>query len=451
MKAQPVIREYPYEEDVDSMVRYIVKHKIKTISEFYYNSEDSTINIAKLSTKYKSIYDSEGNLLESTNENGTGKIIDKVVSKYDSKNNCTESIHYDSVNNVSSSEKTSYDYSKGIVETIYYDSFNKISSSRKTSYDYSNRIVETIAYDSGNKISSSRKTLYDDANRIVERSYFEPPRFYNSSYLKDDFTYTDRYKYDLNGNLIETTIDSSGVRRYKKVSKFDGKNRLVFSENYLYNTLQSTQTNIYDKKGAYTQIIEYYPSTKNTQCSSNITRTVTKFDTKGNAISSISTFDKNAEISGTKTKIIDYKYSNLGKLLSRSTTVEIKGEGFFSKLINSDTIYKYDTNGNEIEAITLGQYNAFFTTKTEYNSNNKITKQEFYKGNGPTSLSPIILSILINVYYPDGKTLMEVIEKDLEDYPTKYITKYNERSLQIERISIYTRGSSRTVYNYEYW
>jgi len=40
---------------------------------------------------------------------------------------------------------------------------------------------------------------------------------------------------------------------------------------------------------------------------------------------------------------------------------------------------------------------------------------------------------------------------EMFDYPSKFVNKFDERSLQIEHISINIGGSSRAVYNYEYW
>jgi hypothetical protein len=229
----PLINKEGQKGTDSATLSYIVKYKIKAITILSYNSQDSTLNNAKLASKSKSIYDREGNLVETVSENARAKIIDKSISKYDSKNNLT---HY-----------------------TLYDSTNKMISSEKSYYDNLNRLIELITYDSANKVSYSWKVSYDNLNRIIETSSTYPLSFYTGKTDDNKITSSvNRYKYDVNGNLIESTTDSSGINVYKDLSMYDDKNQLLYIKSFDHNRLQSVKTYTDDKKGGYTETIEYY-------------------------------------------------------------------------------------------------------------------------------------------------------------------------------------------------
>lgn len=452
MKAQTNIAELRQKEVDDTMYsekRYLIKNKIKAITRYYYDSDDSIVNNAKLSLKRKFIYDREGNLVEEIRENSKGEIVFKEVSKSDSVNKFSErmSMYIDSENKVIASSEKKYFYYDNLNRKIGFkicDSSNNVVASGETTYDDSNRIIGWIYYQPENKFSSSGKTIYDNSNRIIEDSWSEVIDYYAGVVLANDttiLTHIFRYKYDLNDYCIEEYIILlSGVVINKTVSKFDNKSRLVFSEYYDHNLLRSKETNVYDKKGGYIQTREYNEN-HDTHC------IIIEYDNKGNKISDIDTFNKNGSIITTKITN-DYKYSNNDKLLSLTTTTETKSQ-MVSSIITTTNSYKYDTNGNEIELLTMSESGSVTTTKKEYNSNNKITKKSVF-GEPCASGSS---DITFYVYYPDGKTLKEsIVEwKSPPSYPSKSITKYNERSHVIEEIGIGPSSIDRTVYNYEYW
>ncbi|MBL7891693.1 MAG: hypothetical protein JNL63_03615 [Bacteroidia bacterium] len=375
-------------------VSYIVKYKIKSITTFTYRSNDSTLNDVKLESKQKITYDKAGNYIGDLSENGTGKIISRSESTYDSRNN----------------------------------------------------MVESISYDSLNKISYSSKYYYDDLNRLFESSTSQPLNLY--TYKPEDAgkysTYTYRSKYDANGNVIEYTNDSSGTIVSKTLARFDIKNRTVYTAQYDHTTLQSTTTYLYDSKGAYTLTIEYYQTASRTQCSPSKNRTIEKFDERGNMISSVSSTEENGVKSTTKTTY-EYKYDK-DKLLLLKTVVESNGDGYASKS-TSLQLNKYDKNGNLIESFSkYAGGGGNYTTKYKYNNNNSLIEQVSYNNNcmdKPTTIATY-------VYFPDSVTLKESSSVTF-DYPSKYIDRYDERSLNMESMSISQNGSSHTVYQYEYW
>ncbi|MFY9310452.1 MAG: hypothetical protein WAQ28_15515 [Bacteroidia bacterium] len=380
---------------IDTSVNYIVKYKIKAINTLTYSTEDSTLNNAKLSSQAKTIYDRKGNLVENISENWAGKTMTKSVAKFDAKDN--------------------------LIESTTYDSTGKVRTSVKYSYDDANRLTKSSSTSSLGMYTMKPE---DDAKTVV---------------------YSDIRKYDASGNLIESITDSSGVVIYKTVSQFDNKNQLISSSNYDHNNLQSTITNVYDKKGGYIQTTEYYWSARKTQCSPNKNRTVSKFDSKGNLLSSVSTSDENGAISTQKTTN-EYKFSG-DKLLSIKTISEDNAEGFSSKSVSSQT-YKYDKNGNEIESVMKygGGGSSTYTTQTQYNSNNLMVKQTVY--NGTCMDKPATISTY--TYYPDGKTLKETSTETF-DYLSKSVEKYDERELVTESIYKSDYSSTRVVYDYEYW
>src|ERR1700751_5778640 len=78
IKAQPV--KYPSlkkEKDADSL-NYVGKYKIKSITISHYGSNDSTLNNVKLESKEKTIYNHDGEYVESISENSIGKMMNKT-------------------------------------------------------------------------------------------------------------------------------------------------------------------------------------------------------------------------------------------------------------------------------------------------------------------------------------------------------------------------------------
>lgn len=400
---------------------YIIKYKIKAITIHTYSSEDSTLANAKLASKDRSLYDRNGNRLENISENANGKIMETRKSRYDSKNN--------------------------LLEYVVYDSMNKISLTEKRQYDNYDRQIEFTTYDSASKVTYSQQTRYDNSGREAETSTTMPLYTYTAKTEDADknVTYTYKNRYDFNDNVVEYTTDSAGVTTNKTLSAYDNKNRLISSQSFDHNQLQSVVSYVYDKKGGSTQTIEYYTNANRTQCSPKKNRAVVKYDSKGYEISSVEISEDNGETSTTKSTN-EYKFDG-DKLISIKSTTETKSEGYNSKSVTSQT-YKYDKNGNEIESVSKygGGGSATYTTKTEYNKNNEITKQTVY--NGTCMDKPA--SITLYTYYPDGKKLKEVSYESF-DYPSKTIYRYDDRFIPVEQISISPRNASRYVYTYEYW
>ena len=284
--AQRLAKSYIKEstKNVDT-VSYIVKYKIRSASTFTYRSSDSTLSNVKLESKQITTYNRAGNGVISLSENGNGKAISKTESKFDQRNN----------------------------------------------------LIESISYDSLNKVSYSSKYYYDDLNRLSESTTLQQLYFY--TYKPEDTdkysSYTYRSKYDANGNVIEYVNDSSGTVIYRIVSKYDLKNRVVYTEQYDHKALQSIVTYVYDSKGAYRLTQESYQTASKTQCSPSKNRTVEKIDYKGNMLSSISTSEENGVGSTTKTTY-EYKYDK-DKLLSLKTLLKPMAMGI---LLNQQ-VYKH--------------------------------------------------------------------------------------------------------------
>jgi hypothetical protein len=397
IKAQPIAHP-PLQKDTkksaDSLSS-VVKYKIKSTTVLRYSTNDSTLNNAKLESKEKTIYSHDGEMMETTSENSKGKMLNKYENKYDSRNN----------------------------------------------------VIQSISYDSLNKITSESKFYYDDKNRVIESSSSMPLSTYTGKQedAGKSLTYTYRNKYDVNGNVVETTEDSSGVIVSRTASTFDNKKHMIRYELYSHAILQSTETMVYDAKGGYTETVEYYWSASKTQCSPNKNRTVSKFDNKDNVVSSLSISDESGVVSTDKTTN-EYKYYDATKLLSLKTTTESNSEGYSSKSISS-TIYTYDKNGNVTEtASKYGGGGGNYTMKYKYNSANSVIEETIYNGTCMDKPS----SIGTYTYYADGKTLKESVSRSY-DYPSKTIDKYDDHALLIETILTSEGGSTHNVYNYEFW
>ncbi len=375
-------------------VSSIVKYRIKAIIMSTYKSDDSTMSAAKLDSKVISTYNHAGLETSFVDQNSIGKAMNKTEITYDNKNNVTESASYDSL--------------------------NKIINHTKYSYDDLNRLIES----SSSEVLGIYEGKPADAGKYVIYSY--------------------KNKYDANGNAIETISDSAGVIISRTVSKFDEKKRVTNSEQYEHKTLTRTMVYNYDSKGGSTSTTEFYQNAGRSQCSPNKNRTVSKFDSKGNMILSLSTSEENGAVSTTKTTG-EYKYLK-DKLLSAKTITETNSESFTSKSTNQES-FKYDASGNMIESVyKYGGGGGSTTERFKYNGNNSVIEEITYSGTCMDKPS----SVLAYSYYPDGIRLKETKIVTF-DYPSKSIEKLDERSLTTENFYFSPDESRHVVYQYEYW
>lgn len=393
VKAQS-IRAMQVKSLSEDSLNQILKYKIKSITVQLYKTNDSTLTNLKLETKTKSVYNISGLMQETLDENASGKVTYRYVAKFNDQNQETEYTTYDSLS----------------------------------------------------KITAHVRYVFDDTGRVIQTTSTMPMSQYLYKPGDADKMVTLIYKdvYDRQGNMIESTTDSSGVETSKTINKYDAQKRLIHYELYDHDVLQMILSNVYDTKGGYTSTEEYYQKPSRTQCSPATNKTVSKYDEKERFLSSVVTSDDDGSIT-TTTTTVESTYNKADKPLMEKTTSETMGDGSYSKTTTIQ-VYSYDANENMIESSSKYPSGAISSTmKLKYNDKNSITEEITYEGKCMDKPS----NITTYLYYPDGMTQKETISNSYGAI-TRNTTEIDERGLMIGYTSTNMYGSTRAVYTYEF-
>ena len=155
------------------------------------------------------------------------KIENKEKYRYDNFNNLIMITLYDSKGSLRSEKRKRYNSENKVIESVSYDSYGSLS--HKTIYTYNDQRQETsrISYGSNGIKNEESIYYYNSLGELSEESYyvsfesiFENSRtkYYNGRVIeKIDFdkynmpNYKLSYKYDSNGLITETVVDSSNI------------------------------------------------------------------------------------------------------------------------------------------------------------------------------------------------------------------------------------------------
>ena len=218
---------------------------------------------AAIETKDIYKYDSNNNNTSITLYGENGKVYGKIINKYDSNNNMTEQLEYNGDGEVLSKLSRKYDSNNNIIEEVFYNNRNEIDKKTIKKYDAKNYNYETIKYsvfcETNEKVKKG--DLYVDEytyKRKLENGMIDKEIYYNEFRDCDgeipatcgayDGNEGCRYKYDQNGELLET--------KYYNITFYKGKPVLGSINSKLKKRV------IKDKNGYEIEIEDHYYTNK---------------------------------------------------------------------------------------------------------------------------------------------------------------------------------------------
>lgn len=155
--------------------------------EYSYSDNIQTINIFKMDKLDRSIirkFDTKGNITEEVNKNSAGKELQKTTNDYNSENLLTSSSEY---------------FSGKLVKKLVYK------------YNTDNQITEITQINPDNSKTLNRSNSYDNQGNLIEEKWFDG--------IPDDLS-SRKFKYDKKSNVIEVETYYSDYK-YKVLYKFN--------------------------------------------------------------------------------------------------------------------------------------------------------------------------------------------------------------------------------------
>ncbi|HWY99028.1 MAG TPA: hypothetical protein VNY36_08085 [Bacteroidia bacterium] len=250
--------------------------------------------------------------------------------------------------------------------------------------------------------------------------------------------------YNMVGNLTGYKMTNISYMDTSVIStEFDDTGRMVKYIKTDNGKLSNIDTIHINDDGTYTEVDDRITTSYSPTVCPNDSRTVTLFDKKGNILSVVNTQLKNGK-PFTQTVRHSYTFSKGQIVLDSCKTVD-QGYLFAS---SSTTIkrYMFDSHGNKIEedAEGGGQYAKSGSETWKYNGHNKLLAHNTYN----SCNADIPESSIMNIYYPGGLKILEVIE-NRGKYSGKTQTYYTEDSKIQEEVKNEYGVYSLTLYEYK--
>ena len=280
-------------------------------------------------------------------------------------------------------------------QITYYNIKNNIQSVYHYKYDSKGNLLEQYAVDANGKLLTFDKEIgpvvekheYDEQGRESRHYYTDLSK---EKLVSDLYKYCDRrLKYNERGKLIEVIhLNESGQPSknnfYRMVNDFDQYDRRVHLVCYgpdnkpVKNNPESKM--VYDNRGNQTETLYYDGFGKAANCTDGYHRVkytyddrnreieVAYYDIVGNLV-----FPQKTDYAGYKTSYNDKgwvtKYEYFG-----TATKKVQG--------NEKIEYSYDERGNETETRFFRNGKIYESSKSKYNSKNKIVQKDWFDKNG---------------------------------------------------------------------
>ena len=314
------------------------------LEEWGLNWEDAT-----LKGQIKSINQDKYELSSKKNQKTKGRIIEDKESndfvKYDKNGNIIEEklgINSDLI-------KYTYQYDErgNKIEKNRFTPDGKLNMKYIYEYDNEGKLVEFSDLFPDGKLANKYTYKYDERSNLIEYT----------DYLGASLDERDVYKYDTNGNEIETIyFDSKGSLKCKWEKSYDKKGNLTEEMFYLSNGE-----------------LDY--------------KTINKYDAIGNLIE-----DSSRDSKGKLLLKEIIKYDNLGNKVEVNITIPTKFEidRMSTGKMKVKTTFIYDDKGNVLEetTVTTKDFKKFkLNKKYEYDKNNNWIKRIIYLDKKPMSIT----------------------------------------------------------------
>ncbi|HWY99003.1 MAG TPA: hypothetical protein VNY36_07960 [Bacteroidia bacterium] len=298
-------------------------------------------------------------------------------------------------------------------------------------FDTAGNELEKIEVDGNDSIPEEWK--YDTKNREIYYSRYNGDYRYDKKYLV----------YDAAGNEIsETTTEP-----YDTIAltwTYDNKERIINYRKTEHGKVIEASSTGYDNDGGRTETLDETPMGDGFSCP-NDSRTVTVYNKNSVILSEVVTKEKNGKNFIHTTR---HKYLFKGEHIALDSAVTIDRGYLYYLALTEVKTNKFDARDNLIEETNEGggEYSYSGSERWKYNEKNNILEDNTY--NSCNTDKPEKSTIY--TYYPDGKTVKELIEDNAaESYSGKTITEYSKDSRKKEIRNIYKGYSYLTVFTYE--
>jgi len=211
-----------------------LKGRVKSITTTVYNATEKFGEPVKNGIKEKSEivtiqFDTKGKIIPPS-KGGS------VVYKYDTRGNIIEGIAYGSDNStVISKSVFKYDANSNVIEEVNYNSEGELTNKKINTYDVNGNLL--VCKKSGNLFNGTRNQGQALVTKYKYDAYGRPIQV--SVGIGDGELGSENYKYDANGDVIETISETFNGLNVKKTYKYS------YDENGNWNTKVSFSSSAY--------------------------------------------------------------------------------------------------------------------------------------------------------------------------------------------------------------
>ncbi len=238
----------------NDLIRLKLKGKVKTLTELEYSSVMDSGKSAKgkLISSKKRLFNSDGNLLETSCKMSNEKYSYKYTCKYNKKGKMVEESLFDNIGNFSGKICFVYNNKAQITQQNEYNAQNKLIKKCDYKYDKKGNQIEMLI--SKTEFSDSRYIFeYDDKGNETEYKIFKSDSLFQKvvKTYDDNLNLTLESYSDFNGKFTGKIVyqyDSNGNEISRIPFNSDGKKSFV--NTYLYNKI--------DKSGNWINKTEFF-------------------------------------------------------------------------------------------------------------------------------------------------------------------------------------------------
>ncbi len=313
---------------------------VKTVEAYRieFSLKDGKTEQAKRLPWYSNTFNPQGNLTERITYNHLGNIIEKIVYTFDAKG---RSIGYDEYHTISDKIITlprkhiyTLDDNGNKIEYRVFESNGTPASRFVYKYDLKgNKIEDSFYYHTG---QFGGKTVYtfDDRGNQTSQTLYSADGIVSG---KTIFTFDDK------GNDTQAINYQGGILRYKFISKYDGKGRILEKETIEFNAIPNVTTShapipgkvifTYDDKKRTKEITTYKPD------GALVESVIYTYDNQNNEIERV-VFKED----GSPNNLVIQFYDNINE----------PGSKFRGSLSGKSLVeFEYDSHGNWTKKIHL--------------------------------------------------------------------------------------------------
>ncbi len=232
--------------------------QIKTIHSIEYTAfeENSTIQKGeKINSLFKR-YNVAGYLLESSEYNPDGSLMQKEVFEYDKKNNRITELLFSDDNAIDQCVEIKYNTLHLPVKIFVKDEKGKTFQKNTYQYNEKSELTRLTGYDDRGKMAERSYYLYDNHGNLIQYTGYGEydNRKINFQYNSDN-KIIESLTLDLNGNFTEKLVyqydnDKNSVKKIY----FDKDNKPLKSESCIYDNYENLlEITLFDANGAITE------------------------------------------------------------------------------------------------------------------------------------------------------------------------------------------------------